>query len=73
MGNQALEFTADQVKIMRNKHNLTQAQFAEGLGVTRQAINNYETGYRNPPKAMVMHMISVYGGKPKSRASNKNN
>ena len=65
MSNRAIKFTSKQVKTLRSKHKLTQEQFAEGLGLTRQAINNYETGYRNPPKSMVMHMLNVYGDKPK--------
>jgi len=59
----AIEFTGESVKKLRLKHNMTQLEFAEGLGLTHQAINNYETGYRNPPKSTIMHMIEVYGEK----------
>ena len=55
------------IKSLRKKHNLTQAQFAEKLGVTRQAINNYETGYRIPPKTMMMHVIKVFGELKKTK------
>ena len=73
MGDKAIEFTGEQVKALRSKHKLTQEQFASRLGVTRQALNNYETGYRNPPKAMIMHMMSVYGVATKYKRSSKNN
>lgn len=36
------------LKAIRNKHNLTQSQFAEKLGVSRASISAYETGNRIP-------------------------
>jgi transcriptional regulator with XRE-family HTH domain len=61
MGKEAIEFTGEQVKMLRKKHRLTQSQFAEKLGLTTPAICNYENGYRQPPKGTVMHMIKVFG------------
>ena len=37
------------VKSIRLKAKLTQKQFAEKLGITRQRITNYETGRTIPP------------------------
>lgn len=37
------------VRIMRNFLGLTQAELAEELGITKQALATYETGRREPP------------------------
>lgn len=56
-------FTGETVKKLRLKHNMNQEEFAKGLGVRPQAIGNYESGYRVPPKSMIMHILKVYGEK----------
>ncbi len=38
----------DQIKQLRTNKNLTQAQLAIKLGVTKQAINSWENNKRNP-------------------------
>ena len=36
------------IKQLRRKLRLTQSEFADKVGVTRQTVNGWETGYKNP-------------------------
>lgn len=36
------------LKALRNKNNLTQSELAHSLGISRQALSNYEKGTRDP-------------------------
>lgn len=49
--------------ILRRKHEayrMTQADLAERLGVSRQNINSYETGYKVPPLRVVVAAADVF-------------
>lgn len=45
----------DVLKSLREKHNLTQEQFAERINVTRQAVSRWETGETQPNTEMLKH------------------
>ena len=45
---------------LRRELNLTQAQVAKELGVSRQAYSNYESGQREPDIAMLMKMSDFF-------------
>ena len=45
---------------IRNKHNLTQDQFAARLSLTRQAISRWETGETSPPLHMLKKIAKLF-------------
>jgi Predicted transcriptional regulators len=45
--------TYEILKSIREKHNLTQDQMAERIGVTRQAVSRWETGETQPNTEML--------------------
>lgn len=49
------------IKIYRVKHNLTQAQLAEKVKVSRQTINAIETGKYVPSTVLALKIASVFG------------
>ena len=47
-----------QVKNLRGKLELTQAEFAKGLGLSRLTISQYETGFRQPgPTVLILFRV----------------
>lgn len=52
------------LKLRRVIRALTQAQVAEKIGCTRQALSNYERGSRKVPQAAKVELAKVYGCKP---------
>lgn len=47
------------LKVARAKKNLTQAQLADQVGVSRQAVNNIEKGNFNPSTLLALKMAKV--------------
>lgn len=47
------------LKVARAKKNLTQAQLADLVGVSRQAVNNIEKGNYNPSTVLSLRMSKV--------------
>ena len=39
-----IEMIADRIKILREKHGLTQAELAKKLGITRSGVNAWKWG-----------------------------
>lgn len=50
----------DVLKQKREERRMTQADLAERLGVTRQNVSNYETGYKIPPLKVVVAAADVF-------------
>lgn len=50
---------SEQLKQLRNQHNVTQAQLAEAIGVTDRACRRYESG-ENEPTLSVLQAIADY-------------
>ena len=48
------------IKNMREKNGLTQKELAEKLGVSRQALSNYESDKRLPDIYVVAQMADVF-------------
>lgn len=48
------------IKVERAKKNWTQAQLAEQIGVSRQAINSIETGKFIPSTLLALKMSKVF-------------
>jgi transcriptional regulator with XRE-family HTH domain len=52
------------IKQVRNEFNLTQSEFAESLGVTRNMISMYELSHVAPPQLFLDHLCLKYGVDP---------
>ncbi len=48
------------LKTLRLKENMTQAQLAQRLGVTKSVISAYETGLRLPSYDILIHIAKIY-------------
>lgn len=48
------------LKILRLKKNMTQAQLAQKLGVTKSVISAYETGLRLPSYDILIHISKIF-------------
>ncbi|HRG33079.1 MAG: helix-turn-helix transcriptional regulator [Saprospiraceae bacterium] len=49
------------IKIERAKKNFTQAELADKIGVSRQAVNSIETGKFVPSTVLALKMAKVFG------------
>ncbi|MBP6796253.1 MAG: helix-turn-helix transcriptional regulator [Saprospiraceae bacterium] len=49
------------IKVERARKNLTQAELAEKIGVSRQAVNSIETGRFVPSTVLALKMAKVFG------------
>mgnify|MGYP000994291139 CR=1 FL=1 len=48
------------LKTLRVKNNITQAQLAQKLGITKSVISAYETGLRMPSYDILIHIAKVF-------------
>lgn len=48
------------LKTLRLKENMTQAQLAQKLGLTKSVISAYETGIRLPSYDILIHIAKLY-------------
>ena len=48
------------LKTLRLKGNMTQAQLAQKLGITKSVISAYETGLRLPSYDILIHIAKLY-------------
>lgn len=48
------------LKTLRLKSNMTQAQLAQKLGLTKSVISAYETGLRLPSYDILIHIAEIY-------------
>jgi putative transcriptional regulator len=51
----------NQLKVERAIHDLTQAQLADRLGVSRQTVNAIETGKYVPSTVLALKIARVFG------------
>lgn len=49
------------IKVERAKKDLTQADLADKIGVSRQAVNSIETGKFVPSTVLALKMAKVFG------------
>lgn len=52
----AIAWNADAIKALRKHMHLTQAQFAETLGVRRQTVSEWENGVYAPERSTTKHL-----------------
>ncbi len=50
----------NRLKVARAEHNLSQAQLAERIGVSRQTINSIETGRYVPSTVLALKLAAVF-------------
>jgi putative transcriptional regulator len=48
------------LRALRTKHNLTQGELAEALGVSRQTVNAIETGRYDPSLPLAFKISAVF-------------
>lgn len=48
------------LKTLRLRENMTQAQLAQKLGLTKSVISAYETGLRLPSYDVLIHIAKIY-------------
>ena len=48
------------LKTLRVKENMTQAQLAQKLGLTKSVISAYETGLRLPSYDILIHIAKIF-------------
>lgn len=48
------------LKTLRLKNNMTQAQLAQKLDLTKSVISAYETGLRLPSYDILIHIVKIY-------------
>ena len=48
------------LKMLRLKENMTQAQLAQKVGLTKSVISAYETGLRLPSYDILIHIAKIY-------------
>lgn len=48
------------LKILRLQNNMTQAQLAQKLGLTKSVISAYETSLRLPSYDVLIHIAKIY-------------
>jgi len=51
----------NQIKVHRAKHDLTQAELADRVGVTRKTINTVETGRFVPSTILALKLARAFG------------
>jgi putative transcriptional regulator len=49
------------LRVLRAKHDLTQAELADKLGVSRQTVNAIETGKYDPSLPLAFKIARVFG------------
>ncbi|MBO0930582.1 helix-turn-helix transcriptional regulator [Fibrella aquatilis] len=50
----------NRLKVARAEHNLSQAELAERIGVSRQTINSIETGRYVPSTVLALKLAAVF-------------
>ena len=53
----------NKLKVARAEMDLTQAELAERIGVTRQAVNSIELGQYVPSTVLALKMAQLFGKK----------
>ena len=64
---------SDRIKTIRKMHNLSQREFGERLGVSRDVISNIEYNRVEPKDLLISHICKVYGVNEKWLRTGKGN
>ncbi len=55
-----IEMIADRIKVLREKHGLTQAELARKLGITRSGVNAWEMGLTVPSTQYIVELSLLF-------------
>ena len=61
MNEKISEFVGGRIRSLRRKHNLTQKELGEKLGVKHNTISSYEKGTNEPEQDILFSMDDVLG------------
>lgn len=53
----------NRLRVLRAEHRWSQADLAERLGVSRQAVNAIETGKHDPSLVLAFRVARLFGGR----------
>ena len=51
----------EKIRCLREHYGITQTQLAERLGVTKSAVNAWETGTNSPSLTYIIKLAQIYG------------
>jgi putative transcriptional regulator len=51
----------NELRVLRARHDLSQAELAERLGVSRQTVNAIETGRYDPSLSLAFKIAALFG------------
>jgi len=51
----------NELRVLRARHDLSQAELAEKLGVSRQTVNAIETGRYDPSLSLAFKVAALFG------------
>ena len=51
---------ADKIKLLREKHNMTQTDVAKNLGITRSSVNAWEMGISVPSTQYIVELALLF-------------
>ena len=52
---------ADKIKVLRNSQNMTQAELARKLGITRNGVNSWEQALSIPSPNYIVELSKLFG------------
>ena len=52
---------ANKIKMLRERHNLTQSDLAKKLGLTRSGVNAWEMGISVPSTQYIVELAALFG------------
>jgi len=52
---------SDRIRILREKHNMTQLALGRKLGITKSVVSSYETGLHQPKHEILMKVSRLFG------------
>jgi len=56
-----MKLVAEKIKMLREQNNMTQAQLAKALGITRSAVNAYEQSISTPSTQYIVEIACFFG------------
>jgi len=58
--NQLSVFAGNKIKELRQQNDITQEELAHKLNITKAAVSNYETGYRQPKQDILFDLTKIF-------------
>lgn len=55
-----MKYQKDKIKEIRKKHHMTQIELARKIGVKRNTISDYETGYSKPDTIRLIKIANIF-------------